>query len=565
MAAHSHRVLVPIALFLAAGGAGCGAAAPEPVGGGGAARTSAPAGVFSLEEHLVALSGRPAERYGAPAAHPLLPGEERLVELLESDAVRHAPALSRAARELARTTPDPRHVPGDLVDAVLAWAGLYEPRPRLTLLELGDPGHRCAEGVEASGSAGCLAVLQTIAQSVARWLPADDVRFGVGMVPVGPDRTRAIVAVSEVALTLEPMPAWVRRGEAIDVRGRLEAGRRQPEVVVVGAGGAWRDIPVVPTPGGGFAASVRCDDDAGERLQVEVLAVGAHGPEVAANFRVSCGAAPATTARILVERLAPEATLDDVVRASFAALNDERRRAGLAPLGWSAEAARIAREHSEDMVRSGFVGHESPTTGSARDRFARARLAASALRENVARGYGPHGIHQGLLSSPGHRVNLLADDVTHAGIGAAWDEEPGVDPGARRPIVLTQNLFAVLGADAPDDPAAALRDRVAARRRGAGLAPLEWNDELAVAAAALARGLAAGREGEARRRYDETLRSGPFRSVETRLVVGGSFESLLALDLWGEAVRGPVGWGAARVERGSNAGALTLVVAVGER
>ena len=82
------------------------------------------------------------------------------------------------------------------------------------------------------------------------------------------------------------------------------------------------------------------------------------------------------------------------------------------------------------------------------------------------------------MASPGHRVNILADDVTHVGIGAVIGPPETDAPGAPRPIFLTQNFFSKLGDDVPADPVAALQAKVDDQRRAGGLAPVTWEKPL---------------------------------------------------------------------------------------
>lgn len=507
----------------------------------------------------VALSAPPAERYGEPVDHQLHPAEARLSEMLSEVGLEHAPGLSKMARELARTTPDSRNVPGELVDAVLHWAGRIEPRPRLTILELEDPGHRCAE--RAQGNA-CLGVLVTAAEGALANIPPGDPVFGVGVVGYDEGLTRVVVAVTLPGVELDPIPSAIEVGEELTLRGRLLGARRQPSLELIDPEERAHSRELSTSGDGRFAATFSCDQRAGV-WQVELLAEGVHGPEVVANFPLRCGVELPRVARFTDERLPEGVTLADVVAANFAALNEERRRRGLPRLTWNEPAAEVARGHSEDMVRTGFVGHRSPRTGTATDRFRRASVGVALLRENIARGYGPLGMHRSLMASPGHRGNILSTDVTHVGIGAAWDQEAISDPEARRPIILTQNFYIPRGADAPEDPAAELRQSVDQLRAEAELPPIPWHSGLTEAAQALAEAVAMGDEEGGQRRYNEALRQARYQEVGTQMVVAASFSALVELDLWRGPLSGAVGLGVAQVTSGEREGALALIIAVG--
>jgi hypothetical protein len=163
-------------------------------------------------------------------------------------------------------------------------------------------------------------------------------------------------------------------------------------------------------------------------------------------------------------------------------------------------------------------------------------------------------------------VNLLATDVTHVGIGVVFAEPETDDKDAPRPILLTQNFYSKIGADAPvADMPRALRERVDGLRTGKGLQPLAWDRALSEAAQLLADGVASGTESRAARQYDALVEKMTYKAVETHRVVAPSFASLDGFELWSKPVRHAVGVGVAKIEKGGQAGALIAIVAVGER
>jgi uncharacterized protein YkwD len=512
----------------------------------------------SVEE--VRLSTAPVDRYGTPVQHALTPAEAALSEALAGPGLRHDPGLSRAARELARTAPDRTNVPGSLIAGVTAWVGLVDPPPRLAISELPAAGAPC--GAEVSESCGdAVKALAEAAREAVRGLGG--VWYGVGVAALPGGDFRLVIAIGERGVAIDPIPNELPARGKVQIRGRLLGKRSDPAFVVFDPQGRVTPVPVKATRGefsGEFVCSAR------GAYQVEVLAEGAYGPEVVANFPLYCGTAAPRSLRVEVERVAPGVVAEDIARANFAALNDARQRQGLKPLQWDNKAAAIARGHSEDMVRSGFVGHNSPTTGDVEARFKRAGLAGAVMRENVARGYGPWAIHQSLMHSPGHRVNILADDVTHVGIGAVFAPPETDAKEAPRPILLTQNFYSKLGADAPvADMPGALRQRVDALRARQGLRAVAWNDSLSQAAQLLADGIAAGSEGPAQKQYDARLETLRYKSVATHRVLAPTFASIDGFSLWSQAIAGDVGVGVAKVERGKDAGSLIAVVAVGAK
>lgn len=545
-----------------AGGPSGGKDAPGRDGGGAlpdGATVAQPVRGIAVQVEDVRLSTAPVDRYGTPVQHAPGPAEQALIEALAGPGMRHDPGLSRAARELARTAPDRTNVPGQLIAGITAWVGLVDPPPRLAISDLPAAGAPCGAQISPSCRDALVGLARAARESVAG---LGGVWFGAGLTTLPDGRIRMVVTMSERGVAIDPIPNALPDRGKVAIRGRLLGRRHSPSFEVFDPQGRVAPIPVKATRGE-FVGEFACSRGRGA-YQVEVLAEGTYGPEVVANFPIHCGEAPPRALRIEVEQVDAGVGAEDVARANFAALNDARARQGLAPLQWDNKAAAIARAHSEDMVRSGFVGHTSPTTGDVDDRFRRAGVQGAVIRENVARGYGPWAIHQSLMHSPGHRVNILAPDVTHVGIGAVFAPPDGDAKDAPRPILLTQNFYAQLGGDVPTgDVPAALRQRVDSLRAQKGLRPIAWSRELSEAAQLLADGIAAGSEGPAQKQYDARLGTLRFQSVETHKVLAPSFGSLDGFKLWSEAVAGAVGVGVAKVGRGKDAGSLMVVVAVG--
>ncbi len=109
--------------------------------------------------------------------------------------------------------------------------------------------------------------------------------------------------------------------------------------------------------------------------------------------------------------------------SSWRLTNATRRENGLPPVVADGGLEQVARAHSQDMVQHDFVGHTSPTTGTAVQRVARAGYNSGLVLENIGRGYGAREIEEGLMQSPGHRANILNPDVTHVGIGVVAQQE----------------------------------------------------------------------------------------------------------------------------------------------
>lgn len=474
----------------------------------------------------VQFSGVPAKTYGEPLPHALSPTEEAIAAALAEQGMQADPALHRASRELARTLQAGANVPSKLIEAVLSWAGIVDPPPRLVVVELPEDPAACFR----SYSDACRGAVSSLVAKVERTDSRIPPRFGVGVSRSSDGNTRMVAAVLDPMVAMAPMPVSVPARDRVQVRGRLVGARTKPSVEVVDPAGRGYTAPTSVSLDGSFAAQLDCA--ARGVYQVEVMAEGSHGPEVAANFPLYCGTKAPSRVRVELERIDAGVDAHALARANFAHLNEERKRRGLSPLSWDDRAAQVAEAHSRDMARGGYVGHVSPRTGDVSARFDRARITGAVIRENVARGYGPKGVHDSLMSSPGHRVNILAEDVTHVGIGVVVGPEDPEVPGAPRPLFVTQNFFKKPGAGAPRDAelAPTIRARVDGARAQRKLAAAQWDDGLDALAADLAQRVAAGRRLPSG--WEQEVFDLGYETVETAQVASVDFDQLAAVDLF---------------------------------
>lgn len=112
------------------------------------------------------------------------------------------------------------------------------------------------------------------------------------------------------------------------------------------------------------------------------------------------------------------AELEDLLHR---AVNAERARHHLVPLQRRPELDGVARSHSRDMARRGFLDHTTPEGLDPVDRIRTAAAPGFSLAaENLGitdRADPNREILQGWLASPVHRRNLLAPPFNATGIG----------------------------------------------------------------------------------------------------------------------------------------------------
>jgi uncharacterized protein YkwD len=112
--------------------------------------------------------------------------------------------------------------------------------------------------------------------------------------------------------------------------------------------------------------------------------------------------------------------------ALLALVNEERVRAGLAPLEPDEATVPVGRAHATEMFALGYFAHESPITGDPFDRLAAADVAYLAAGENLA--FAPDIVtaHRGLMNSPGHRANILNPGFGRAGMAVVRSRYHGL-------------------------------------------------------------------------------------------------------------------------------------------
>src|SRR5699024_2039485 len=98
--------------------------------------------------------------------------------------------------------------------------------------------------------------------------------------------------------------------------------------------------------------------------------------------------------------------------------NQERTAHGLQALSIDESLSAVAREKSNDMARSGYFSHNSPTYGSPFDMMQQFGISYQTAGENIARGQtSPEEVVNGWMNSEGHRANILNPNFTHIGVG----------------------------------------------------------------------------------------------------------------------------------------------------
>jgi hypothetical protein len=118
---------------------------------------------------------------------------------------------------------------------------------------------------------------------------------------------------------------------------------------------------------------------------------------------------------------APAAPIPGAADQVLALVNQERSRAGLAPVSMDAQLNSCAQSFAEYMGSAGFYAHNGPDGSTPLSRMNAAGFPGTgAWGENIAAAYATAAeVMQAWMNSPGHRSNILNPSFTHIGIGAA--------------------------------------------------------------------------------------------------------------------------------------------------
>lgn len=106
-------------------------------------------------------------------------------------------------------------------------------------------------------------------------------------------------------------------------------------------------------------------------------------------------------------------------------VNDERKRAGEAPLRVSQRLTLASRGHSYDMALRRYLGHDGPAGDTPAERVRSVGIDYVKLGENIFTESGGNFGDLGeralkeWMASPGHRANILSPDFTATGVGVA--------------------------------------------------------------------------------------------------------------------------------------------------
>lgn len=248
---------------------------------------------------------------------------------------------------------------------------------------------------------------------IAPWKTLGTRRCGVALVK-GADGTTVIAAVAVDALAdIAPLPTTARVGQWITLDGTMLVPATEAKVVLLGPRGAPKTVIASIT--GSKIHSTFSVDQPGPWM-VQVLATVTTGPRPVLEAMVFAGTAPPAQFVAMPapgESAAKGARDDD--DGMLRMINAARAAEKLSPLARDGALDRLARAHSEEMLRARMVGHDVGG-GDPAARIKAAGIKVHVAGENVASAGSLEHAHRALWASPSHRGNLLLDKFTRVGV-----------------------------------------------------------------------------------------------------------------------------------------------------
>ena len=341
------------------------------------------------------LQGEPTTEYGQS---PVQAYAQRYASLAQQHRLVYAGSLDHAAREVAAFYRSTRRLaPSGALAFILEAAGATYWGVRQTVLVTTETG------------------LKPIDELLRGYPEAqrEGWHIGVSDQVVDPSsRLRIIVVLTaQKTFTGQALPKRLRAGENKTFRGRLSDGYSNATALAMGPDG---QIKVLKNEGNGREFAFNFLGKRGQWL-VELVATGPVGP------------IPLTQVTVYVDTLPPatythhwpldEDKLTNPLGYMTDLINRSRRKHGLPTLKRVSALDKVARRHSVDMQTHHYVGHYSERTGTVTQRLNGIAYPRYTYGENVALNGSILDAHEGLMTSLGHRRNLLSPDYSELGLG----------------------------------------------------------------------------------------------------------------------------------------------------
>jgi uncharacterized protein YkwD len=256
-----------------------------------------------------------------------------------------------------------------------------------------------------------------LARRVKAWLAPWNMlgtrRCGAARVTAPSGSTIISVIAIDALADIAPLPTTARVGQWITLDGTMLIPATGAKVVLLGPRGAPKTV-LASLSGDRVRSTFSVDQPGG--WVVQVLATVSTGPRPVLEAMIWAGAQPPgqfVPASAPGEAAGKGAKDDD--DAMLRMINAARASESLAALVRDPQLDRIAKAHSEEMLKARMIGH-NVGTGDPSVRLKAAGVSARVAGENVATASTLENAHRALWASPSHRGNLLLDRFTRVGV-----------------------------------------------------------------------------------------------------------------------------------------------------
>jgi len=156
------------------------------------------------------------------------------------------------------------------------------------------------------------------------------------------------------------------------------------------------------------------------RMKQMVPSFASLANRVAAGRAVSSGLMIEPGPEVIPPRDERPSSRPDIESEVVALVNQARTGLGLPPLDRNDTLDRVARAHSDDMLRRGYFDHRSPDGTTPVGRLANVGFLVPRAGENIAFAPDLGSAHSGLMASPSHRANILSQEFSRVGVGVVF-------------------------------------------------------------------------------------------------------------------------------------------------
>jgi len=164
-------------------------------------------------------------------------------------------------------------------------------------------------------------------------------------------------------------------------------------------------------------------------------------------------------------------SISSAEKLTFDELNHERASHGLAVLQWDEHAAGAARAHARLLAESGKLSHQFPGESTLPERLGATGARFTVSAENVAQTEFVEDVHPALMTSPGHRSNILSASYNAVGIGVVAKQGK---------IYVTQDFIFLVPSYSESQFNAAFVEAFNLARKAKGIRPIYAREDAAL-------------------------------------------------------------------------------------